>query len=501
MRTLRAEWTKLRTVRGWVVALLAAAAAIIGLGVLPGMQGTCDATCRLPVGPDGTEVTDVLYFVHKPLTGDGSLTVRLDALTGILPSAPDQQPDPTGGGPQHADGDGGRPGLVPWAKTGILIKDGTRSGSSYAALMLTGTHGVRMQYDFTNDIAGPAGGGPRWLRLTRAGGTVTGEVSADGTTWTKVAGVTPSNLPATAEIGVFATSPQYTEAVAGALGLHGASGGPTSATGAYEQVTLTGTSASGWRGDQIGGGGDRAGTSTQDGDRITVTGSGDIAPAVAGPAGLGVTITQTLAGTFAGLILVVVVATMFVTAEYRRGIMRTTMSAQPRRGRILAAKAVVIGGVVFAVGLVAAATVVTLGQRMLESSGVYVHSASLAVRLQVIVGTAAVLAVAAVLALGLGAVIRRSAAAVTTAIVAIVLPYLLAMTVLPDTAAQWMLRITPAAALAVQQSTPEYAQVSNLYTPVGGYFPLSPLGGFLVLCGWTALVLAIAGVLLRRRDA
>jgi hypothetical protein len=40
-----------------------------------------------------------------------------------------------------------------------------------------------------------------------------------------------------------------------------------------------------------------------------------------------------------------VVAALFVTSEYRRGLIRTKLAASPRRGRVLAAKAVVIGAV------------------------------------------------------------------------------------------------------------------------------------------------------------
>ena len=50
--------------------------------------------------------------------------------------------------------------------------------------MVTGGHGVRMQGDYTQDTPGLAGAvsaaSPRWLRLTRAGDTVTGYDSADG---------------------------------------------------------------------------------------------------------------------------------------------------------------------------------------------------------------------------------------------------------------------------------------------------------------------------------
>jgi hypothetical protein len=75
------------------------------------------------------------------------------------------------------------------------------------------------------------------------------------------------------------------------------------------------------------------------------------------------------------------------------------------------------------------------------------------------------------------------------------------MTVLPAAAAQWLLRVTPAAAFAVQQSAKQYHQVENLYTPANGYFPLPWWAGFGVLCLWAAAALAGAAVLLRRRDA
>jgi hypothetical protein len=218
-----------------------------------------------------------------------------------------------------------------------------------------------------------------------------------------------------------------------------------------------------------------------------MTGSGDIAPAVPGAAGLGRSVTQTLVGTFVGLIL--------------RGLIRTTFAASPGRIQVFAAKTVVIGAVTFAAGLTAAAIVVFLGHRVLRSNGVYIHPASSATELRIVVGTAALLATAAILALGLGALLRRSVTAITTAVVVIILPYLLAMTVLPTSAAQVLLRISPAAAFALQQAAPVYPQVTNLHTPPNGYFPLPPWSGFAVLVGWATLTFGAAAVMLRRRDA
>ena len=117
-------------------------------------------------------------------------------------------------------------------------------------------------------------------------------------------------------------------------------------------------------------------------------------------------------------------------------------------------------------------------------------------------GTAALLAVAAVIALALGTVLRRSAAAVTLVIVVIVLPYILGVaSVLPASASDWLLRITPAAAFAILQATPQYPQVNAIYTPTSGYFPLAPWAGLAVLCAYAALALGLAVALLRRRDA
>ncbi len=119
-----------------------------------------------------------------------------------------------------------------------------------------------------------------------------------------------------------------------------------------------------------------------------------------------------------------------------------------------------------------------------------------------IAGTAALLAVAAVLALAVGAILRRGAGAVAAVIVAIVVPYILSVaSVLPTGVGQWLLRITPAAAFAIQQSVPQYPQVSYDYSPANGYFPLAPWAGFAVLCAWAAVALGLAVMLIRRRDA
>ncbi|MEU6277086.1 hypothetical protein ABZ871_32500 [Streptomyces populi] len=499
LRTLHAEWTKFRTVRGWVLAMAGALLATIVVGLLgtaapaPGGRGADSAS--YPKGPGGEAVNDSFYFVHRTLTGDGTLTVPLRSLTGVAD---------TGIGKTAQ-------GAQPWAKAGIIVKESLTQGSPYAAVMATGGHGVRMQYDYTHDTAGPSGQvtqeSPRWLRLVRSGDSLTGYTLTDGSHWTKVGHAKLPGLARTVQAGLFATSPEAKQDTAAGTGFS-----PAVATGTFGRPGLTGGwSQSAWSGTQVGGNAGTSGSYTNttkggftrtDGGGFTATGAGDIAPVVGGPVmGVGFSFENFLVGTFAGLIVVIAVGTVFVTGEYRRGLLRTTMTATPVRGRVLGAKALVAGGVAFAIGLVAAAITIPIGERSARGRGFHVFPVTSATEVRVMVGTGLLCAAAAVLALGVGALLRRSGTAVALVIASIVLPFLLATSgVLPPGVSEWLLRVTPAAGFAIQQTLPQYAQVLSVYEPSTGYYPLAPWAGLAVLSGYAALALGLAVVRLRGRD-
>jgi ABC-type transport system involved in multi-copper enzyme maturation permease subunit len=236
-----------------------------------------------------------------------------------------------------------------------------------------------------------------------------------------------------------------------------------------------------------------------------VTGSGDIAPIPAGhgnAADAAVTVDDYLVGTFAALVALAVVAAMFMAAEYRRGLIRVTLAASHGRGRVLAAKAIVAGAVSFVAGLAAAAIAILGGSAITRARGYYEFPVPGPTELRVIVGAGLLAAVVAVLAVAIGAMVRRGSAAIAIAVAVIVLPYFLSITaVVPLGAASWLLRVTPAAGFALLGAYPQYPQVTALYAPLSGYFPTGPWAGLAVLCGWAAAALAGALYLLRRRDA
>jgi ABC-type transport system involved in multi-copper enzyme maturation permease subunit len=505
-----AEFTKLRTVRGWIAGLIVGALLIVGIGVLSaaGSSRSCQGSSTSSgtpseqacgsgtptLGPGGEPVSDSFSFVHRQLDGDGSITVRVTSLS-------EQVTPPNGAaGPDGAPL--AQPGTVAWAKAGVIVKATTTQGAPYAAIMTTATHGVRMQYNFTHDVPGSAttvsAAAPRWLRLMRAGDTLTGYESADGSSWTKVGIATLSGLPSSVQVGMFVASPDYDVTTAEIVGTS-TQGGPAEAKATFDDVSVQGHASDSWQGSQLGDSGSGTPTTfTQSAGTFAVSGSGDIAP-LASSGGDNDTISGSLIGAFVGLMAMVVIGALFITAEYRRGLIRTTFIASPRRRRVLAAKAVVLSCVVFAIGLAASAFTMWFVDRQRRNNGVYIAPASTLTELRVVVGTAAVLAVASVFAVAVGTIVRRSATAVAVVIALVVLPYILAVSSVG--ALQWLLRVTPAAGFAVQQTLHRYPQVDGVYVASAGYYPLSPWEGFSVLLGWTALALGLAAILLRKRDA
>ncbi|WP_214323872.1 DUF1349 domain-containing protein [Nonomuraea sediminis] len=480
-RLLRAEWTKFRSARGRVLTMAASVLVTVSLGLLVagGARTTCvtgkgEGPCPAPlVGPDGTAVNDRYYFVHQPLKGNGSITARVSDMTGQM-RLPDAVP-----GVRNV-----MKGVVPWAKAGLLIRQSLTRGTPYAAVMLTGDHGVRMQYNFTHDVPGGPHNGPQWLRLTRSGDTITGYESDDGRTWAEISAVKLAGLPETVEIGLFATSPGVLWEMAKAF---------AQATATFDQITLQGANGS-WRRDDVGVSMESDGKTphhpggvVESGDKLIVTGGGDIGPATEEG---GLRADLMLIGGGVGLILVLVVAVLFFTAEHRRGLIGTGLPAS----RLLAAKAVVVGAVAFVAGLVTSGVVVPVGLAMLRAHQNPIQPLTLGTELRVIVGYAALAAAAAVLALGLAALVKRGVVAIGLAIALVVVPYLLAIAGLVP----WLLMITPAAGFAITQSVPTFAQVDVDQSLIAGYYPLPPWAGLTVICGYAALALGAAIAVHRR---
>jgi hypothetical protein len=491
---LLAEWTKLRSVSRWVATMVGAVALTIGLSYLAAAGNKTDINRDPTVigGPLGEPVADAFYFVHQPVTGDTTLTARVAAFR------PETDRTVRDMGDQELRRlDDPSPFSQPAA--GIMIKDGIRPGSSYASVLLTATQGVRMQWDFDGDRAGSASTGARWLRLVRAGGTITGFESADGVAWTKIGAATPHNLPATVEIGFFVASPPsvYTTRGGGSstVGMR-----PTRASAVFDNVQAGAGTA--WHGEPIGaqmigsknGGPDGAGMEETAGS-FAVTGSGKVGPHQPDDD----MVATALVGVIAGLMALIAVGVLFATSEYRRRMIRTTLAAAPRRGRVLAAKALVLGGTSFLLGLAGTVGSLLLAIPVLRRQGFAPPafpepSLTDGAVLRTVLLTAAFMAGVAVVGLAMGVLLRHSAAAITVTVVLVILPLIVGM-ILPGSSPKWLMYTTLAGGMATQRAKPPTITLAEPWALIG------PWAGVGVVAVWAAGTLGLAWWRLRARDA
>jgi ABC-2 type transport system permease protein len=192
-----------------------------------------------------------------------------------------------------------------------------------------------------------------------------------------------------------------------------------------------------------------------------------------------------LAGIAFGQVVIGVLGVLVLTSEYSSGMIRATLAAVPRRSLVLGAKAAVFGLVALASGEIAAFGSFLGGVAALRSS--VPHPAlSQPTVLRAVALTGAYLALVGLIGLGLGSIIRHSAAAVATLIGGLfVLPI-----------------VAGAGTHKVGEFMPELIAANSLSAvkPVSA-FTLSPWAELGIVCLYAAVLLVIGGWLLARRDA
>jgi ABC-type transport system involved in multi-copper enzyme maturation permease subunit len=187
------------------------------------------------------------------------------------------------------------------------------------------------------------------------------------------------------------------------------------------------------------------------------------------------------------VIPVSVLAVLQFTSEYSSGLIRTTFAAVPQRWTVLAGKAAVVGAAALAIGEVLAFGCFALVQAILSGRHRGVSLGQPGV-LGAVVAAGFVLCACALTALGLAAIIRHTAGAITAALGVIYLVAGLCF-FLPSPWKTDIGRFTLAFAAA---------QVTALHPQAG---LLSPGGSMLVLVAWPAGTLLAAGLVITRRDA
>jgi hypothetical protein len=158
-----------------------------------GVAGTARVSgATFTVSGSGSDVwgtADSFRFVYQTMTGDGQMTARVVSV----------------------------PQVNVWSKAGVMIRNSLSSSSAHAFMIVSAAKGLQFQYRATSGAASGSAPGaltaaPQWVRIVRAGSTITGYSSSNGSSWTRV-GSASITLGATVYIGLAVTSHDNTRLV------------------------------------------------------------------------------------------------------------------------------------------------------------------------------------------------------------------------------------------------------------------------------------------------
>jgi ABC-2 type transport system permease protein len=199
-------------------------------------------------------------------------------------------------------------------------------------------------------------------------------------------------------------------------------------------------------------------------------------------------ISAALLGLLFAQLVVGVVGVLAFSGEYGTGMIRATLAVVPSRLPVLWAKVIVLAGLVLPVTLLCAAADFFAATALNSARGGSAISLTDAGVLRTVVGSSLYLTVIVIIALALGALLRKTAAGLSVfAAVFFVLPIVVGA--LPH-------KITGFAAYL-----PSNAAGALWGSPLNVTHPLGPWAGFAVLCGYAVVLTAAAAWRLRRRDA
>ena len=190
-------------------------------------------------GADVWGTADAFQYAYSTLTGDGSIVARVASIQNV----------------------------ASWTKAGVMIRNSLSPSAAHAFMLVSPAKGAAFQRRLTDGTASISTAGtfstaPRWVKLTRAGNSITAFESPDGVTWTTV-GTDTFVMGPTVDVGLAVSSH-----VTGTL-----------ATAVFDNISITSAPPpisalpSGWSSSDVGTTG-AAGSATASGGVFTVSGAG-----------------------------------------------------------------------------------------------------------------------------------------------------------------------------------------------------------------------------------
>ncbi|HEV3171499.1 MAG TPA: ABC transporter permease [Actinocrinis sp.] len=187
-----------------------------------------------------------------------------------------------------------------------------------------------------------------------------------------------------------------------------------------------------------------------------------------------------------GQLAIAVLGVLLIASEFSTGMIRSTVLAAPRRTPVLAAKAVVLGAVVFVLAEAIAWANFFIGSAIVRKHATVTLSTPGTLR--AILGFGLVMSLTAIIALAIGALMRHTAGAISVALgTSLVVPGLLGL--IPGSVGQHL-----------SQAMPESAGQLIMDRTLDPGTPYGQWGGLAIIVAWTVGLMALAFISIKRRD-
>ncbi|KAB7851202.1 ABC transporter permease subunit [Streptomyces mobaraensis] len=194
-------------------------------------------------------------------------------------------------------------------------------------------------------------------------------------------------------------------------------------------------------------------------------------------------------GVLLGMIPVLTLGVLTISSEYGTGLVRTTLTACPSRSRVLTAKAIVFGSLSFVTTLIATLLVAMISAALLSDQ--VTEDPTAGQWFKATVGVSLYVALAGLLALAVGTLLRHSAGAITGMLGLVLLPPLLSLFLQAD------------AVKDIGEVLAKYSIPMQLFTLYGANVDGGPSGWepLWIMLALTAAATAGAHLVLNKRDA
>ncbi len=201
-------------------------------------------------------------------------------------------------------------------------------------------------------------------------------------------------------------------------------------------------------------------------------------------------ITTSMVGNIWALIVYAVFGVLVVGREYSGGLIRLTLTATPRRGRVLAAKVLLVSGSILVLGLLTTVGMFLVGQAILGAYGMPATDLGNADARQMVLGLGVVMPFFPIVGLALGVLFRSTAGAITTVLGFLWLPVIFGE-FLPRWWQEHVMSLLPGAAM--DSLTVAHIEPSPTFS--------DPAVGAVIAGAWLVAIVGAAYLTLVRRDA